>query len=360
MPRGLDWRWQSWSAMAARVEAWRRGLGERLAAADVEPGAAVAFPCPAAAPVPRYLAVSPLTAVTLDLGLQAAGFAPVPVAVTAEEGRGGVETWLRAAATRGAVGAVREPANATRAAEEEGGGALAAGGEEQDDVAGWTIRRIGSGRAGGAGAPSRGGGPSAAHAAADDGAHPSSPATSGDPTGPAAAGAPARARELHPQLSPFLADLYAAAETLVRQVSAVSPEPVSHPRREVAVTTAILDRPCERLLVAWSLLTGGALVLEPDPAARVATSVWARPTLFAGSPAEAAVLAREAEGWQREWQQSWTARLARRLRPRTPTLPFARLHTVVIDPTIPPPTPPDPTFWHDRGVTYRHLPDLLP
>jgi hypothetical protein len=293
------------------VEAWREGLGERLAAAGVDPGAAVAFPCPTPHPVPPHRAVSPLIAVTCDLALQAAGYEPVPVAVTAEQGEGGEETWFRAAASRGAAVAVCRGSGANGSAREERAGALAAGRDEPDELASWTIRRI---------------------------------------AGSAAEPANARPTEPRPHPSPPLADLFAAAELLVREPA----------RREVAVTTAILDRPCERLLVAWSLLTGSALVLEPDPAARVATAVWARPTLFAGSPAEAAVLARDAEGWRREWQEGWTARLARRLRPQTPTRPFGRLHTLVIDPTIPPASPSDPIFWHDRDVAYHHLPDLLP
>jgi hypothetical protein len=258
--------------------------------------------------VPRELAVAPLTAVTVDLALQAAGFVPVPVAVTAEGDEG---AWRRAAAARGAVAAVGREADfdVDRSARREDVGPPAAGGAEEADLAAWSARTVAAG--------------------------------------------PANATAPHPPLPiPSLADLFAAAETL--QCTAAG----AAPHCEVAVTTAALENPGERLLLAWSLLAGAALVLEPEPAARVATAVWARPTLFAGTAAEAAHLAREAESWQREWREGWTARLLRRLRkaPGKPSRPFGRLHTLVIDG----PTAPDPSPWQRQGVTCHRLADLLP
>lgn len=146
--------------------------------------------------------------------------------------------------------------------------------------------------------------------------------------------------------------------------------------REVAVTTGALDRAGERLLLVWSLATGGALVLE-QPAARVATAAWARPTLFVGGREEVRRLATEAAEWEAAWRRGWTAALRRGLRrlagrPAASALPFGRLHTVVVadgvaagsaaprpDPDTAP-TAPDVLFWSRHGVIRQRLADLLP
>jgi len=85
-----------------------------------------------------------------------------------------------------------------------------------------------------------------------------------------------------------------------------------------------------RLLVAWSLVAGAALVVEPHPQALVATAAWARPTLFAGDRRELARLAAEAARFER----TSVGGLARRLavvcgRRAEPPPPFGRLRVLL-------------------------------
>ena len=63
-------------------------------------------------------------------------------------------------------------------------------------------------------------------------------------------------------------------------------------------------------MLSWSVVTGAAVVLEPDPERRVATAAWARPTVFHGSAAEVGALCRAAE--------------------KRPGRPFGRLRTVLL------------------------------
>ena len=51
--------------------------------------------------------------------------------------------------------------------------------------------------------------------------------------------------------------------------------------RDVSVLGARLDEPLGRLLVAWSVAAGAALVLEGQANATLATALWARPTVLA-------------------------------------------------------------------------------
>lgn len=76
--------------------------------------------------------------------------------------------------------------------------------------------------------------------------------------------------------------------------------------RDIVVLSGPLDDPAERAMLSWAVRTGAAVVLEPDPAHKVATAAWARPTVFHGTPEEIAGL--------RQWVQKERRRWWRRLR----------------------------------------------
>jgi len=137
-------------------------------------------------------------------------------------------------------------------------------------------------------------------------------------------------------------DLAAAAQSITSLIPAAPPG-----RREILVLGTDLADPAQRALFSWGTVAGAALVLEPDPANRVGTAVWSRPTLFAGSANEAARL--------RIAAQRHEGRFLRRLLRTSPGLPFGRLRTVLV--TGPDPLPPeDEAFWRDRGAAVWFLP----
>ncbi len=106
-------------------------------------------------------------------------------------------------------------------------------------------------------------------------------------------------------------------------------------RREVLVLPADLPGPADRVLFAWSLLAGAALLLEPEPAALVPSALWARPTLFHGDPPRLAAFRRTAAG--------------------APPAALRRLHSLVV--TGPAPLAAgDLAFWRARGVAVMPLP----
>lgn len=133
---------------------------------------------------------------------------------------------------------------------------------------------------------------------------------------------------------------------------------------EVTVLTRAPSRPAGRLLVAWSLLAAGALVVEPAAAARVGSAVWARPSLFLGDAGEVAALAAAAARFERGRPGHWWRRVrAAAGRPAPPRRPFGRLHTLVLAPPAPG-TPPaavgvDTAFWRRRGVCCVDLRGVL-
>ena len=111
---------------------------------------------------------------------------------------------------------------------------------------------------------------------------------------------------------------------------------------EIVVLSGSIEDPDERAMLSWATLAGAAVVLEPNPALRVATAAWTRPTVFHGTAAELAVLrdwaVREKRGWLR----------------RSPRRPFRRLRTVLV-------TGPEALgqeekeFWEGRGVRVAGL-----
>jgi hypothetical protein len=125
---------------------------------------------------------------------------------------------------------------------------------------------------------------------------------------------------------------------------ALPPLPPLPGTREILVLSGPLEDPTERAMLAWAVVAGAALVIEPDPSARVATAAWARPTLFHGIPAEIARL-RQAERDPRGGRRFWR---------RTPRLPFGRLRTLLV--TGAEDLPPDESvWWAGRGVTIHRL-----
>jgi hypothetical protein len=128
-------------------------------------------------------------------------------------------------------------------------------------------------------------------------------------------------------------DLAAAAGRLGRGIPEM---PVG--RRHVLVLSGFAGDPAERFLLTWATRAGAALLLEPEPAQRVATAVWARPTVFAGTVEEIlrlrAAVERDETGF----------RLFRRRR----RLPFGRLRAVLATAGEMPPE--ETAFWEERGV----------
>jgi hypothetical protein len=108
--------------------------------------------------------------------------------------------------------------------------------------------------------------------------------------------------------------------------------------REIVVLGGTLADPVERSMMSWAILTGAALVLEPDPTLRMATAAWARPTLFHGTSAEIAELR------------------ARAGKARKGRLPFRRLRTLLVVGDLP---DEEAAFWRERGVAVRRVQDIF-
>jgi hypothetical protein len=115
-------------------------------------------------------------------------------------------------------------------------------------------------------------------------------------------------------------------------------------RREILVLGGALDEPATRAMLSWATVAGAALLLEHDAGSVLGSAVWARPTLFAGTVEQIAGLRRAAERQEEG--------IFRRL--RRPGRPFGRLHTVFATDLALPAT--EESFWRDRGVCVRFLP----
>jgi hypothetical protein len=117
-------------------------------------------------------------------------------------------------------------------------------------------------------------------------------------------------------------ELVAAGERLRGEIGEVE-------GREIVVLGGPLADPVERSLMAWAMVAGAAVVLEPDPAQRAAVAAWARPTVFHGTPSEIADLR------------------ARAGKARKGRLPFRRLRTLLVEGALP---DAEEAFWKERGV----------
>lgn len=129
-------------------------------------------------------------------------------------------------------------------------------------------------------------------------------------------------------------DLTAAAERLGREIPRL-PEG----RRHILVLSGFVGEPAERLLLAWATMAGAAVLLEPEPAHHVGTAVWARPTVFASTAADLALLRAAVE------EDEAGFKLFRRWRRR---FPFGRLQAVLVKEGEL--APEEKAFWEARGV----------
>lgn len=127
------------------------------------------------------------------------------------------------------------------------------------------------------------------------------------------------------------ADLAAAAGRLAREVAA---SPRLKGRHEVLVSYRPLADPLERALLSWAFTAGAAVLLEPFPLSALASTAWARPTLFAGGEDEIRQL-RASVGRRRG-------------------LPFGRLR-LILSTGEEPLAPREAEFWEGRGVRVAHL-----
>lgn len=121
------------------------------------------------------------------------------------------------------------------------------------------------------------------------------------------------------------------------------------PRREVVVLSPPFADAGGRDLLAWAVLAGAAVVVEPSRAGLVATAAWARPTVFRGTAAEIAALAVEAAAAERAGFAGFRRRLRRWLGGEPPPpRPFGRLHTLLVADA--PTHAVDAAFWGARGT----------
>ncbi len=115
--------------------------------------------------------------------------------------------------------------------------------------------------------------------------------------------------------------------------------------REIVVLGRSLGDAPGRLVAAWAVVAGAAMVLEADAERRLAAALWARPTVFCGSRAEILALG---------------GRLGVTAGSRPPArgrLPLGRLRAVLQEEE---PEPEEVETWGRRGVRLQHLPGLDP
>jgi len=122
---------------------------------------------------------------------------------------------------------------------------------------------------------------------------------------------------------------------LASRVQAEIQEPRRKGSREIVVLSGPLERPEERAMLSWATVAGAAVVLEPEPALRIATAAWVRPTVFHGTAAEIAGL------------RQWVEKEGKGFWRRGPGLPFRRLRTVLAVDDLP---EEEAAFWRGRGV----------
>jgi len=139
-------------------------------------------------------------------------------------------------------------------------------------------------------------------------------------------------------------ELLAAAAEVESAIVSRSGRRADSQEREILVAGWPLQEWAGRLLAAWAVADGAALVLEADPALRLGAVLWARPTVFHGTAEELAALRLRVE----------TARWPRRRR-RRPVPPLGRLRTLF---QREPPAADDEAFWRQRGAQLVRLPGL--
>lgn len=138
----------------------------------------------------------------------------------------------------------------------------------------------------------------------------------------------------------------AAARKVGEALGATAVAPVE---RDIAVLGRSLGEGAGRLLAAWALTAGAAVVLEADPVQRLETVLWARPTVFAGSRVEVQALdGRLAAAEARRSSVRWWRARGRRAR-----LSLGRLRAVLQEEA---PDPDEVERWARRGVRLVELP----
>jgi len=285
-PEGLDVRWRSWRSLADQAAAGAVALSE----AGCTTGDTVGF---------RWSGLA--DAAAADLAVQWAGRVSVPCSGPAEAGSAGCSAWcVQPGEERPAEGlpVVALPP-AGRPWERRGDG-------------GWPA--LPGPEYGGArvveGGPSGGTAPGVRRLSRDEIA--------------------ADARELGARLAT------AAGEA---DVAVGGPR---HRGREIALASLDLRSRGGRALLSWGLLTGAALVLEPDPRALPASTAWVRPTLVAGEAAPLVELARQLRRGEGRRRRRWWHL-------RGPDRPVGRLRLLVVLGGGRLPVD-DVPFWAERGV----------
>jgi hypothetical protein len=299
-PDGWNWRWWSWRETAELAARWAAPL------AALPPACSVAF---AGAAYPE--------AIALDLAVQSAGLTPVPLAL----GRGGGAAEGHARHGREAQGAEPALAAAARA------GCLA-----WLEVVGGAVRVMRLEAPAGGAAPA-----TAASGTAAAPAHGSAAMPSGDP-GVLVTGDAGSWRRLSQS------ELLSAAAEVERSIASLSGRHADSREREILVAGWPLEEWAGRLLAAWAVAAGAALVLQADPALRLGAVLWARPTVFHGTAEELAALRLRVAAARR-----------RHRRRRRPVPPLGRLRTLF---QSGPPAADDAAFWRERGVQLLRLPGL--
>ncbi len=315
-PDGWNWRWWSWRQAAALTARWSAQL------TGLPAGAGVAFAGD------RYP-----EAFVLDLAVQAAGLTPVPLAGPGAIGHGGragpeQQAVVPAAVPPGCLAWLEVAAGEVEVTRREGEpapGDAALGGEQGVLVAGEQGVLV----------------------AGDDGGW-----------------RPVALRELLSAVSQVesaielparvegAADAAAAPPRALDVPAATAVWPSAGPgrgprarEREILVAGWALGEWPGRLLAAWAVAAGAALVLDGDAAGRLGTVLWTRPTVFHGSAAEVAALRRQVEAARRPRQwRGWR---------RLPAPPLGRLRTLF---QAEPPAPAEAAFWQERGARLLRLP----
>lgn len=117
----------------------------------------------------------------------------------------------------------------------------------------------------------------------------------------------------HPPGDTEMPDLAAMAERVQAEIG----PPPRQGSREIVVLSGPLEKPEERAMLSWATVAGAAVILEPNPAHRVVTAAWVRPTVFHGTVEEIASL----RGWVEKERKGWF---------RRPGLPFRRLRKLLV------------------------------
>jgi len=293
-PDGWNWRWWSWRETADLAARWSAPL------AGLRPACGVAF---AGDSYPE--------AIVLDLAVMSVGLTPVPLILGSSGGGAG-----------GHGPSAHEAGPPEPAAQTAAQAAKRAGCVAWLEVAGRELR------------VTRLDGPLAGSAAAAGSV--AAPAA-GDP-GVLVAGDGGVWRRLSQ------AALLAAAAEVEGAMAPPSGRQADSRERQILVAGWPLQEWAGRLLTAWAVAAGAALVLEADPALRLGAVLWARPTVFHGTAAELAALRLRVEAARRPGR--WR---------RLPVPPLGRLRTLFQGD---PPAADDAAFWRERGARLLRLPGL--